>query len=306
MGIVDTKHRDIDGFFHGFPQSVKVHFPEEWTRVFPSENATTSLRCTSPAGVTKGRAMRVKAIASVGTASFLLMLLLGATAGAAEIKAMYPPPLRTMLSELIPAFERASGHKVVVTYEFPWLLVARIQKGETADVAFATARQVDGLIKEGKLARQVDLVRSSIGIAVRAGAPKPDIGSVEAFKRTLLAAKSFARNEGADSGVFMVDLLERLGIAEQMAAKSTLIRRGFVAELVAKGEVEMAAQQMPELMAVPGVDATPLPPEIQHVIVFSAGIPAASNVPDAVDALIKFLSSPAAAAAIKAKGLEPM
>ncbi len=211
-----------------------------------------------------------------------------------------------MLSELIPAFERATGHKVVVAYESSWLLVGRIQKGETPDVAFLTARQADGLIEEGKLARRVDLVRSSIGIAVRAGASKPEIGSVEAFKRTLLAAKSFARNEGADSGIFMVSLLERLGIAEEMKAKSTLVRRGFVAELVARGEVEMAAQQMPELMAVAGVAATPLPPEIQHVIVFCAGVPAAPKAPAAVDELIKFLSSPAAAVLIKAKGLEPM
>ena len=249
--------------------------------------------------------MRPCLVASAGTAGFLLMLLLGSV-GAAEIKVMYPPAMRTMLSELIPEFERQSGHKLAVTYESSWLLVERIQKGETADVAFLTVRQTDDLIKEGKLARRVDVVRSSIGLAVRAGAPKPDIGSVEAFKRTLLAAKSFARNEGADSGVFMVGLLERLGIAGEMSAKSTLVRRGFVAELVAKGEVEMAVQQMPELMAVPGVDATPLPPDIQHAIVFSAGIPASPNAPDTVNELIAFLASPAAAAVIRAKGLEPM
>ena len=249
--------------------------------------------------------MRPSLVASAGTASLLVMLLLG-SAPAAEIKVMYPPPMRTMLSELIPQFERASGHKVAVTYESSWLLVERIQKGEMPDVAFLTIRQADDLIREGRLARRVDVARSNIGLAVRAGAPRPDIASVEAFKRTLLAAKSFARNEGADSGVFMVGLLERLGIAEQMKAKSTLIRRGFVAELVAKGEVEMAAQQMPELMAVPGVDATPLPPEIQHVIVFCAGIPASPNAPDAVNELLAFLSSPAAAAVIRAKGLEPM
>jgi molybdate transport system substrate-binding protein len=249
--------------------------------------------------------MRSKIVAGAGTAGLLVVLLLGA-AGAAEIKVMYPPPMRTMLSELIPAFERATGHQAVVTYESSWLLVGRIQKGEIPDVAFLTARQADDLIREGRLVRRVDLVRSTIGIAVRVGAPKPDIGSVEAFKRTLLAAKSFARNEGADSGIFMVSLLERLGIADAMKAKSTLVRRGFVAELVAKGEVEMAAQQMPELMTVPGVVATPLPPEIQHIIVFCAGLPAPSREPDAVNALIEFLSSPAAAAVIKAKGLEPM
>ncbi len=218
---------------------------------------------------------------------------------------MYPPPMRTMLSELIPQFERATGHKALITYESSWLLVGRIQKGEIPDVAFLTARQADDLIAEGKIARRIDVARSSIGIAVRAGAPMPDIGSVEAFKRTLLAAKSFARNEGADSGIFMAGLLERLGIADAMKAKSTLVRQGFVAELVAKGEVEMAAQQMPELMTVAGVDATPLPPEIQHAIVFCAALPAGSQVSEAVDALIKFASSPAAAAVIRAKGLEP-
>ena len=249
--------------------------------------------------------MRPSLVASAGTAGLLVMLLLG-SAPAAEIKVMYPPPMRTVLSELIPQFERTTGHRVAVTYESSWLLVERIQKGELPDVAVLTVRQADDLIREGKLARRVDVARSSIGLAVRAGAAKPDIGSVEAFKRALLAAKSFARNEGADSGVFMVGLLERLGIANEMSAKSTLVRRGFVAELVAKGEVEMAVQQMPELMAVPGVDATPLPPEIQHAIVFSAGTPVAPNAPDAVNELITFLSSPAVAGVIRAKGLEPM
>jgi molybdate transport system substrate-binding protein len=249
--------------------------------------------------------MRPSLVASAGTASLFAMLLLG-SAHAAEIKVMYPPPLRTMLSELLPQFERASGHKLAITYESSWLLVERIQKGETPDVAFLTARQTDELIREGKLVRRRDVARSSVGLAVRAGAPKPDIGSVEAFKRTLLTAKSFARNEGADSGVFMVGLLERLGIAGEMTAKSTLVRRGFVAELVAKGEVEMAVQQMPELMAVPGVDATPLPPEIQHAIVFCAGITAAPGAPDAVNELLAFLASPAATAVTRARGLEPM
>ena len=183
----------------------------------------------------------------IAAATSLLLLLLG-SAQAAEIKVMYPPPLRTLLSELIPQFEQASGHKLVVTYESSWLLVERIRKGETADVAFLTARQADDLIKEGKLARRVELLSSSIGLAVRAGEPKPDIGSAEAFKRTLLAAKSFARNEGADSGIFMTGLLERLGLTEAMKPKTTLVRQGFVAALVAKGEVEMAAQQMPDRM----------------------------------------------------------
>ena len=233
-------------------------------------------------------------------------MLLPATAETAEIKVMYPPPLRTMLAELIPQFERTSGHKLAVTYESSWLLVERIRKGETPDVAFLTARQTEDLIREGKMARRADVASSSIGLAVRAGAPKPDIGSVETFKRTLLAAKSFARNEGADSGVFMSGLLDRLGLAEAMKPKTTLVRQGFVAELVAKGEVELGAQQMPELMAIAGVDATPLPPEIQHTIVFSAAIPAAPPSLEAVEELVKFLASPTAVPVIKAKGLTPM
>jgi molybdate transport system substrate-binding protein len=241
-------------------------------------------------------------LSPVAAATSLLLLL--APTEAAEIKVMYPPPLRTMLAELIPQFEQASGHKLVVTYESSWLLVERLRKGETADIAFLTARQADDLIKEGKLARRLDLASSSIGLAVRSGEPRPDIGSVEAFKRTLLAAKSFARNEGADSGIFMSGLLERLGLTEAMKPKTTLVRQGFVAALVAKGEVELAAQQMPELMAIAGVEATPLPEEIQHRIVFCAVLP--PQAPDAVNALIAFLSSPAAVSVIKSKGLAPM
>jgi molybdate transport system substrate-binding protein len=243
---------------------------------------------------------------SFAGAAGLLLMVLPVAAEAAEIKVMYPPPLRTMLAELIPQFERTSGHKLAVTYESSWLLVERIRKGETPDVAFLTARQADDLIGEGKMVRRIDVASSSIGLAVRAGAPKPDIGSVEAFKRTLLAAKSFARNEGADSGVFMSGLLDRLGLAEAMKPKTTLVRQGFVAELVAKGEVELAAQQMPELMAIAGVDATPLPAEIQHTIVFSAAIAAVPHSPEAVEELVKFLASPTAVPVIKAKGLTPM
>jgi molybdate transport system substrate-binding protein len=248
--------------------------------------------------------LSAKSFAAVATASLLVALTLGC-AGALEIQAMYPPPLRTVLGELLPKFERGTGHRVVVGYESSWLLVGRIRNGETPDVAFLSTHAADDLIREGRLARRIVFARSSIGIAVRAGAAKPDIASVEGFKRALLAASSFARNEGADSGLFMAGLLERLGIADEMKSKSTLLRQGFVAELVANGEVEMAAQQMPELMAVPGIEAIPLPQELQHVIVFCAAIPAASKGSDAVRELIDFLSSPAATAVIRTKGLDP-
>jgi molybdate transport system substrate-binding protein len=245
-----------------------------------------------------------KVITSI--AGLIVAAMLGpGIAGAAEIKAMIPPPVQPALDELIPQFERATGHKLAITYEPTWLLVGRMQKGEIPDIVFLTAHAADDLIKRGILASRTDLARSTMGIAVRAGAPKPDIGSIEKFKQTLLAAKSFARNEGADSGVFMVSLLERLGITEQMKAKSTLIRQGHVAELVARGDVDMAAQQMSELMAIPGVVATPLPADIQNIMVFCAVIPAAPKSADAVRELIKFLSSPAAAPVYRSKGLDP-
>jgi molybdate transport system substrate-binding protein len=231
--------------------------------------------------------------------------LLAGPAVAAEIKVMCPPPMRALMIDLIARFEQASGHTVVMVYEPSKAIVARLSAGDKTDVALLTAPATDDLIKAGKLARRVDLVRSTIGVAVRAGAPRPDIGSAEAFRRTLLAAKSFARNEGADSGIYMKGLIERLGIAAQMKDKTTLVASGYVAELVARGEVEIAAQQVSELMSVPGVDVMPLPAEIQHVIVFSAGVAPEPAAPQAVDALIRFLTSPAAAPVIKAKGLAP-
>jgi molybdate transport system substrate-binding protein len=244
-------------------------------------------------------------IGQVAAATALAVVLLTGRAGAAEITLMCPPPMRSVLTELVAAFERASGHKVAVVFAPSKAIIARLAGGEKVDVAVLTAQATDDLIKAGKLARRVNLARSTIGVAVRSGAPKPDIGSADAFRRTLLAAKSFARNDGADSGIYMKGLIERLGIADEMKPKTTLVASGYVAELVARGEVEIGAQQVSELMSVAGVDVTPLPADIQHVIVFSAGVAATPAAPAAVDALIGFLTAPAAAPVIKAKGLDP-
>ena len=240
----------------------------------------------------------------IALSAMAALFLPAGKARAAEISLMCPPPMRAVLAELIAGFEHATTHKVTVRYEPSKAIIARLSGSETVDVAVLSAEATDALIKAGKLARRVDLARSTIGVAVRTGAPKPDIGSAEAFRRTLLAARSFARNDGADSGIYMKGLIERLGIADQMKPKTTLVPSGYVAELVARGEVELAAQQVSELMSVAGVDVTPLPAEIQHVIVFSAGL-AAPAAPEAVDALIRFLTAPAAAPVIKAKGLDP-
>jgi molybdate transport system substrate-binding protein len=235
----------------------------------------------------------------------IMMVQLAGAARAADVTLMCPPPMRSVLTDLVAAFERDSGLHVAMILAPSKQIVARIEAGETADVVVLTAAAADGLIKAGKVARRVELARSTIGVAVRQGAPQPDIGSADAFRRTLLAARSFARNEGADSGIYMKGLIERLGIAEQMKPKTTLVPSGYVAELVARGEVELAAQQVSELMSVAGVDVTPLPAEIQHTMVFTAGLAATAGSPAAVDALIRFLTAPAAAPVIRAKGLAP-
>jgi molybdate transport system substrate-binding protein len=237
----------------------------------------------------------------------IVLVLLGSGAGAraGEINVMCPPPLRATLTELAPLFEHASGHHLLVSYEPSRAIIDHIKRGDVPDIAILTAPNIDDLGAQGLLVSRIDLVHSRIGIAVRSGAVQPDVASVEGFKRTLLASKSFARNDGADSGVYMVSLLERLGIAASMKDKTTLVRSGYVAELVAKGEVEIGAQQVSELMSVPGVAVFPLPPEIQHDLVFSAGVSKTPKAPEAVKELLTFMTSPAAAAVMKAKGLAP-
>jgi molybdate transport system substrate-binding protein len=230
---------------------------------------------------------------------------LSGAALAADITLMCPPPMRAVMVDLIAAFERNTGHTVTIVFAPSKTIIARLDGGETVDVAILTATATDASIKSGRLARRVDLARSTIGVAVRHGAPKPDVGSADTFRRTLLAARSFARNDGADSGIYMKGLIERLGIAEQLRPKTTLVPSGYVAELVARGEVELGAQQVSELMSVAGVDVTPLPAELQHVMTFSAGIAAAPASPAAIDALLKFLAAPAAAPLIRAHGLDP-
>jgi molybdate transport system substrate-binding protein len=229
-----------------------------------------------------------------------------ATTFAAEIKLMCPAPMRTTIVELVAQFERTSPHKVTIVHTPSRMIVERIQGGEPFDISILTAEATEALVKQGKIAHRVDIARSSIGLGVRAGTPNPDVSSAEAVKRTLLAARSFARNEGAESGKHILAVFDRLGIAEEMKAKTKAmpVNTGYVAELVMRGEAELAAQQMPELKAVPGIEAVPLPPELQLVIPFSAGVSPAPQDAGAANALIGFLSSPEAATVLRAKGLD--
>jgi molybdate transport system substrate-binding protein len=243
----------------------------------------------------------------VAAAALSLAATLSSAAVAAEIKLMCPAPMRTTIVGLAEQFERTSPHKVTIVHTPSRAIVERIRSGEAFDIAILTAETTDVLIRERRIARRVDIARSSVGLGVRAGTPKPDVSSVEAVKRTLLAAKSFARNEGAESGKHILAVFERLGIAGEMAAKTKAmpVGTGYVAELVARGEADLAAQQMPELKAVPGIEAVPLPPELQLAIVFSAGVSSAPHNARAVNALVAFLSSPQAASVLKTRGLDP-
>jgi molybdate transport system substrate-binding protein len=230
------------------------------------------------------------------------------TAGAAGIKVLCSNSSHAVMKELIPAFERASGHKVSISYDTAILTLSRIKSGETADLVILNAPAIDELTKQGRIAAgsRRTLARCGVGIAVRAGAPKPDIGSVETFKRALLDAKSIAHTEAGASGIHFSGLIERLGIAAQVKAKARTRPGGLIGELVAKGEAELAVQQIPELMAVAGIELVgPLPQELQSITTVTAAVFADARQPDAAREFLAFLSTPAAARVFKAKGLEP-
>ena len=183
-----------------------------------------------------------------------------------------------------------------------------IEGGEAFDVAIATRQALDDLVRLGIVARDTcsDLARSGLGVSVRKGAHIPDIGTADAFKRALLAANSIVRSKDGASGAYFETLLGRLGIAEELRGKIILGPSGRVAELVARGEADMAVQQMSELLPVKGAEfAGPFPAELQHYRVFSAGVAAASRDREAASAFIGAFVTPAAAALYKAKGLEP-
>lgn len=216
--------------------------------------------------------------------------------------------IRAAMAELVPQFERASRNRVAVSYDPAKILLERIGKGETADLVITGSGAIDALVKQGKIlagSRRV-LARCRVGVAVLAGAPKPDIGSVEALKRTLLRAASVAYTQEGASGMHFSGVIERLGIANEVKAKAVRQPGGLVGELVAAGKAEIAIQQIPELLAVLGIELVgPLPAEIQLVTITAAGVFSGAEQAAAARSLIEFLAAPAAARVIQAKGLEP-
>ncbi|MGA7663602.1 MAG: substrate-binding domain-containing protein [Pseudolabrys sp.] len=227
----------------------------------------------------------------------------------ADINVLSTHAVQEVLRELGPAFERVRQARLTIDYDPANALKRKIEDGVAFDVAIVTRSVIDALAGQGKIVRDscVDIGRSGLGVAVRKGAARPEITTVEAFKRALLAAKSVARSREGTSGLYFETLLTRLGIAEAMRGRIVLGGSGRIAELVARGEANMAVQQIPELLPVNGVDfAGPLPDELQLYTVFSAGVSAACNAEAVAKAFIDALIAPASAALFRAKGLEPM
>lgn len=245
-----------------------------------------------------------------GLAALLFAAALAAVpVRAADIRVLCSNGFHAVIEELGPQFERATGHRLVVSYGLAAVLGRQIEEGESFDLAILAPPQVDSLIAQGRIAAEsrVVLARSGMGVMVRAGAPKPDVGTVAAFRQTLLGAKSIAFPPQGQSGIYLVGLIERLGLTEALKDKLKPIASGpLTGETVAKGEAEIGITPIGELLAVPGVDLVgPLPAEVQHHILQTAGISAAAAQSAAAREFVSFLTAKEAAEVIRTKGMEP-
>jgi molybdate transport system substrate-binding protein len=259
--------------------------------------------------------MNRRSILSVSTTIALGLALFGITAGstarAAEIKLLCAVALQPAMVALIPDFEKSSGHKITIAYGTAGAVADRVQKGEAADIVISAGPLIDQLPAQGKVVAdsRVTFAKVGVGVFVRKGAAKPDISSADAFKRSMLAAKSIAYVDpagGGASGIYVASLLERLGIAVEMKPKTKLFPpgKGLYAG-VAAGEADMGFNQISEILAQSNVEfAGPLPSAIQNYTQFAPGIVTGSSQTDAGRALVTFLSSPAAQTVLKAKGFE--
>ena len=247
---------------------------------------------------------------------FIASLILGACALApaaeAELKLRSPPaPYRSTLVALEPAFEKRTGDKLSIEFDAAGPLAKRIESGDSFDVAIISPSVLDDLREKSKIApeRITPLARVGVGVVVKEGAPKPDISTVDAFKKAVLAAKTISFIDpayGGSSGIFVADMLKRLGIADQVKPKERLKQGGAVADLIASGVARLGIHQISEILPVKGVTLVgPLPPDIQNYTIYAAGVGAASKQPDAAKALIAYLSGPDAAPVLKQKGMEP-
>lgn len=228
-------------------------------------------------------------------------------AHAAEITVMSSVAIKDAYLELVPAFEQASGYKVVTLWAPTVEMMTRLKTDEPVDLVLMAIGNVEELIKLGKLAAgtRVDIVRSGIGVAIRKGAARPDIATAAGLQATLLAAPSISYSTGP-SGVYLVGLFERMGIADAIKPKIRQVQGVPVAELVARGEVAIGFQQISEILPVAGAElAGPLPAEVQSITTFAAALRPGARHAEAAQAWVKFLTAPAAAAVIRKHGLEP-
>jgi molybdate transport system substrate-binding protein len=243
----------------------------------------------------------------------MVLIAAGAPRGAvaAEVKVLTAGAFKQVLLALIPDFEKQTGHKVTLANDTVGALAKRIEGGEAFDLAVLTPVAVNDLSGKGKFVAgsRTNLARVGVGVVVKDGTPKPDISSVDAFKRALLAAKSVAYIDpaaGGSSGIYVSGLLDKLGVAGDVKPKAKLIPGGAVAEHIARGEAELGIHQISEILPVKGVTLVgPLPADIQNYTVYAAGIGAHAKEADAARALLKTLSGPAAAEVLKSRGMEP-
>ena len=242
-------------------------------------------------------------------ATFIVVAMKGVNvAQAIELKVMAASAVKEAFLELVSDFENSSGNKVITIWGGTEGLAKRISGGEVVDIVIVAAPNIDKLIMEGKLVAgsRADIAKSGVGIALRTGLPKPDISSAEAVKRAVLAATSVAYSTGP-SGFYIADLFKKMGITDQIQDKVRQPASGApLGELVARGEADLGFEQISNLLQVKGIDYLgPLPPEIQNITIYSAGVHAQAPAPDAARALVKFLTAPEAGPIIKKIGMEP-
>ena len=256
--------------------------------------------------------MKMRAVVTASHIGFVCLLMVGMAAEAADLKVLSTNSMRAIMEDLGPKFELATGHKLAFTFATLGGAVKRVQGGEAADVVIIPQPGIDGFVKDGKtVAGNVIVVaRSGTGVAVRKGAPKPDISSPEALKRALLAAKSVSYSDpalGGASGIHFAKVLDRLGIANEMKSKTVFaIPPNTIELMVANGEAEIGVTSTQGIIAVAGIELVGLlPGDLRDTIVFSAAIMAGAKDTAASKALVDFLRTPDAAAVIKAMGMEP-
>jgi molybdate transport system substrate-binding protein len=245
-----------------------------------------------------------KWMAGAAIAGVVMILSASAPAPAAEITVLGGMGVVSGLRDLAPAFEKATGHKVVVVFEQTPVLNEKISTG---DIAALQPDQVENFIKQGKMVAgtRTNFAQAGVGVSVKAGAPKPDISTVEAFKAAMLKAKSIGYSQGG-SGLISAKVMEKLGIADQLKARTRFIDGIPVAEIVAEGEVEVGLQQINVLLPVAGADYVgPLPKELQDTVKFAAALLTVSKEPEAARAFLKFITTPEAAPLIRKSSMEP-